>query len=196
MFIEPILLEHGIGWDEIDSLNATQGAAVDQLADGSADAAFLGGAIPTSSIIQAASTFDVQYIPFEEETRLKLIEKYPFFHPAVIPVDTYKGLDEEFPCLNVGSMHVITSASQEDDLIYELTKTIWENREEIAAKHPAGKALNEKNITRDTGIEYHPGALRFYQEIGLMESGEDMEGEAESESGDEEVSAETADAEE
>ena len=41
---------------------------------------------------------------------------------------------------------------------------------EIAAKHPAGKAINEKNAARRTGTDYHPGAVRFYKEIGLIES--------------------------
>ncbi|MDG2223050.1 MAG: TAXI family TRAP transporter solute-binding subunit [Rubripirellula sp.] len=178
MFIEPILAEHGIAWDEIDSIPATMAAAVDQLGDGSADAAFLGGAIPAGSITQATGTFDVQYIPFDEPTRQQLIEKYPFFHSATIPGGTYKGLDDDYQGLNVGSMHVITSASQNEDLIYALTKTVWENRAEIAEIHPAGKALNEKNITRDTGIPYHPGAIRFYQEIGVMDGGSDENTEA------------------
>lgn len=167
MFVEPILAEHGVGWDDITSLNATQSDSVDQLADGSADAAFLGGAVPTGSITQAASTFDVQYIPFDEATRQKLIEKYAFFHPATIPAGTYRGLDSAFEGLNVGSMHLITAASQDEELIYQLTKTIWENREEIAGKHPAGKAINEKNVARNTGIEFHPGSIRFYKEIGI-----------------------------
>ncbi len=172
MFIEPILAEHGIAWDEIESINATQSGSVDQLGDGSADAAFLGGAVPTGSITQATSTFDVQFIPFDEDARQTLIQKYAFFQPATIPAGVYKGLDADFQGLNVGSMHVITSASQPEDLIYAVTKTIWNNRAEIAEKHPAGKALNEKNITRDTGIEYHPGAVRFYQEAGLWPSTE------------------------
>jgi TRAP transporter TAXI family solute receptor len=178
MFIEPILAEHGVAWDEITSLNATQSGSVDQLGDGSADAAFLGGAVPTGSITQAASTFEVQFVPFDEATRQALIEKYPFFHPATIPGGTYKGLDSDFQGLNVGSMHVITSAAQDEELIYQLTKTIWENRAEIAAKHPAGKAINEKNVARDTGIEYHPGSIRYYKEAGIWP---EAEGESSSE---------------
>ncbi|QDS86668.1 NMT1/THI5 like protein [Rosistilla ulvae] len=171
-FVEPILAEHGVAWDEITSLNATQSGAVDQLGDGAADAAFLGGAVPTGSITQAASTFDVTYIPFDESVRQKLIEKYAFFHPATIPGGTYKGLDDDFLGLNVGSMHLITAASQSDELIYEVTKSIWENRAEIAGKHPAGKAINEKNVARNTGIEYHPGAIKFYEEVGVLEAAE------------------------
>lgn len=190
MFIEPILAEHGVAWEDITSLNATQSGAVDQLGDGSADAAFLGGAVPTGSITQAASTFEVQYVPFDEATRAKLIEKYAFFHPATIPGGTYKGLENDYLGLNVGSMHVITAAAQDEELIYQVTKTIWENRTEIAGKHPAGKALNEKNIARDTGIEYHAGAIKFYKEAGIWPGSETKPAAEKDESPAKEVTAE------
>ncbi len=168
MFVQPVVEEHGVKWTDFTQLNATQSGAVDMLGDGAADAAFLGGAVPTGSITQATSTFDVQFVPFDEDARLRLIEKYPFFHDASIPGGTYKGLDQDFKGLNVGSMHMITSANQDEELVYQLTKAIWENREEIAGKHPAGKAINEKNAARRTGTDYHPGAVRFYKEIGLI----------------------------
>ncbi len=168
MFVRPLVEAHGVAWDSFTQLNAPQSGAVDQLGDGSADAAFLGGAVPTGSITQAASTFDVFFVPLEPEVREKLIADYSFFHPATVPAGTYKGLDTDYSGLNVGSMHLITSADQDEELIYAVTKTIWENRAEIAAKHPAGKAINEKNVARDTGTPYHPGALRFYQEAGIL----------------------------
>ncbi|MFK8114087.1 MAG: TAXI family TRAP transporter solute-binding subunit [Rubripirellula sp.] len=172
MFIEPILKAHGVAWEDITSLNATQSGSVDQLGDGSADAAFLGGAVPTGSITQATSTFDVTFVPFDEDARQTLIKDYAFFHPFSIPAGTYKGMEADFQGLNVGSMHVITAKAQPEDLVYEVTKTIWENRAEIAGKHPAGKALNEKNIARDTGIDYHAGAIKFYQEAGIWPESE------------------------
>jgi TRAP transporter TAXI family solute receptor len=106
-------------------------------------------------------------VPFDDDARRRLIDKYPFFHAATIPTGTYKGLDQDFLGLNVGSMHMITSADQNEELVYQLTKTIWENREEIAVKHPAGKAINEQNAARRTGTDYHPGAIRFYEEAGI-----------------------------
>jgi len=48
-----------------------------------------------------------------------------------------------------------------------VTKAIYENREEVAAKHPAGKAIRAPNVVRDTGTEFHPGAIRYYKEIGI-----------------------------
>jgi len=167
MFVGPILEEHGVKLEDIDKVNSPQGPAVDMLGDGSADAAFLGGAMPAAAISQACASFDTLFIPFDPEVRQRLIDKYPFFHPITIPEDTYQGHEEPFDGLNVGSMHVITSASADEERIYQLTKTIWENRADIAATHGAGKAINEKNAARYTGTDFHPGAIRFYKEAGI-----------------------------
>lgn len=178
MFVRPVVEEHGLAWDQFTPLNATQSGAVDMLGDGSADAAFLGGAVPASAITQAVSTFDAYFVPYDEDARQRLIEKYPFFESFTLPAGTYKGQDQEMNVLNVGSMHLITSADQDEQLIYEVTKTIWENQEEIAEKHLAGKAI-AKSGTRDTGTEFHPGALRYYQEQGLLGSNDNRAGAAE-----------------
>ncbi|MEM8954999.1 MAG: TAXI family TRAP transporter solute-binding subunit [Verrucomicrobiota bacterium] len=166
-FVEPILEAHGVKLSDLDALYGTQPAAVDMLSDGSAAAAFLGGAIPTASITQASASGDIFFIPFEEEARQKLIEEYSFFQPALVEAGTYRGQEEDFPCLNVGSMHLITSTDKDEELIYQLTKALYENREAVVAKHPAGKAINPKNAARPVGTEFHPGAIRFYEEIGI-----------------------------
>jgi len=166
-FVTPILEAHGVKMSDITPLNATQAGAVDMLSDGSAAAAFLGGAIPTASISQAAASQEIVFIPFVEETRQALIRDYPFFHEAKIPGGTYRGQDKEFLGLNVGSMHLITATTQDEDLVYRVTKTLYENREEAAEKHPAGKAINPANVVRHTGTDFHPGAIRYYKEIGI-----------------------------
>ena len=167
MFVQPLLAAHGVTYDDFSPLNATQSGAVDMLGDGSADAAFLGGAVPTGSISQACSTHDIHFIPFGESERTKLVEDFPFFQPFTVKQDKYTDLTGDYDGLNVGSMHMITSADQDEDLIYEITKLIWENREAIAVQHPAGKAINEKNVARYTGTAFHPGAIKFYKEIGI-----------------------------
>jgi len=166
-FVEPILEAHGVKLSDLSPLYGTQSAAVDMLSDGSAAAAFLGGAIPTASITQACASGDIYFVPFEEEARQRLIEDYAFFHPALVKANTYRGQDKDYPCLNVGSMHLLTSASKDEETVYQLTKALYENREEVAAKHPAGRAINPNNAARPVGTEFHPGAVRFYREIGI-----------------------------
>lgn len=167
MFVKPLLAAHGVTYEDFSPLNATQSSSVDMLGDSSADAAFLGGAVPTSSISQACSTYDINFIPFGETEREKLVKDFPFFQPFTIKQDKYTDLTGDYAGLNVGSMHLITSADQDEELIYSITKLVWENREAIAAQHPAGKAINEQNAARYTGTEFHPGAIRFYKEIGI-----------------------------
>ena len=166
-FLEPLLEAHGVSYDDFTPLNGTQTQAVDMLADGSAAAAFLGGAAPTASITQACASRDIFFIPFEQEALDSLTSTYLFFRPATIPAGTYRGQEVDYPGLDVGSMHLITSAETDEDLVYRLTRTIYENREQVTAKHPAGRAINPNNVVRDTGIEFHPGAIRYFREIGI-----------------------------
>ena len=166
-FLKPILEAHGVTYDDLTELNATQAGAVDLLGDGSAAAAFLGGAVPTASIVQATASNTIHFVPFDPEAREKLLTDYPFFRPATLPAETYRGLDEPFEGLDVGSMIFITSASASDDLVYAVTKALYEGREAVVARHPAGKAIQPKNVVRETGTPFHPGAIRYYQEIGI-----------------------------
>ena len=112
MFVQPLLAAHGVTYDDFTQVYGTQSGAVDMLGDGSVDAAFLGGAVPTGSITQAASTYDIHFVPFVEETRQQLVGEYPFFQPVTVTADKYSDLEEDFQGLNVGSMHLITSADQ------------------------------------------------------------------------------------
>lgn len=167
MFVGKIVEAHGLTYDDFTPLNATQSGAVDQLSDGAAAASFLGGAVPTASITQASTSMDLRFVPFGDEAKATLIETYPFFEPATIPAGTYRNQDEAFEGLNVGSMHLITSADVSEETIYQVTKTLYENRAAVVERHPAGKAIQPKNVVKETGTPFHPGAERYYREIGI-----------------------------
>ena len=102
-FVRPLLEAHGITYDDFSPLYATQQAAVDMLTDGSADATFLGGPVPTASIVQAAASMDIVFLPYGDTEKQRLIDEYPFFRPATIPAGTYRNQTEAFEGLDVGS---------------------------------------------------------------------------------------------
>ncbi len=184
MFLGPLLTEHGVKYsgsaDDADFTpqNEIYTAAVQSLADGNCDAAFMGGAIPTPAVVQACNSNDIHFVAYDPEVRAKLIKELPFFSPATIPAKTkdgkptYKGMESDFEAMNVGSMQLITYEDVDEELIYNLTKTIWENRAEVVKQHPAARAINEDNAARNTGTEFHPGAIRFYKEIGIWPQGD------------------------
>jgi TRAP transporter TAXI family solute receptor len=166
-FIGPILEAHGLSYDDFTPLHDTQSGAVALLADRSADAAFLGGAVPTASITQACASQDIVFVPFGDAERDSLVDTYSFFAKKAIPAGTYRSQDEAFHGLNVGSMQLVTSADADEDTVYTFTKALFEHAAEVAAQHPAGKAINARNVARDTGTPFHPGAIRFFKEAGI-----------------------------
>jgi uncharacterized protein len=182
MFLGPLMTAHGVTYRDSEQdftpIQATYSEAVSLLGDGAADAAFMGGAIPTPAVTQASTTHDIFFVPYEPSIREQLIAEYPFYEAMIIPAktrdgkETYRGMTEDFVAMDVGSMHLITAASQDEELIYQITKTIWENRAEIVKQHRAGLSINEQNAARFTGTPFHPGAIRFYQEIGIWQDGE------------------------
>ncbi|MCY3740050.1 MAG: TAXI family TRAP transporter solute-binding subunit [Candidatus Poribacteria bacterium] len=166
-FLEPILSAHGITYEDFSPLNSHYTGAVDLLADGAAAAAFMGGAIPTPAVMQASTSQDIFFIPFDETAKQSLFATYPFFSAITIPADTYKGQAEPFASMNVGAMHLITAEHVDENMVYEFTKTLYTHRAEVVKRHGAGKAINPKNVVKDTGTPFHPGAIRYYQEIGI-----------------------------
>ena len=168
-FLQPILGAHDVTYEDFTPLHNTQAGAVDMLADGSAAAAFLGGAVPTASITRASASQNIFFIPFSDTAKQELFENYPFFNAVVIPSGTYRGQDDPFHGMNVGAMHLITAANLDAETVYQFTKVLYEQRAEVVKIHPAGKAINPKNIIKDTGTPFHPGAIRYYKEVGIWQ---------------------------
>lgn len=181
MFVRPILEEHGVAWDSFTPLFQPQGVAVDLLNDGQADAIFLGGAVPHPMVSRAMTTSSVRFLPYEQTAIAALVTKYPFYQPHEIPVilrgkPTYPKMKEPFAALNVGSMQLITHSDVDEQLVYDLTRTLYlaqvapdpaapdkGPRKAFSKKHPVGNALNPKNGARFTGIPFHRGSIRFFE---------------------------------
>jgi TRAP transporter TAXI family solute receptor len=164
-FLKPLLKAHGLSYDDLTVLNGNYFSAGDMISDGKADAAFMGGAIPIPAVTQLCSSQDVVFVELEEGIADKLAE--PYYFPVPIPADKYSDLDADFQGLNVGNMQLVTYSTVDEELVYNFTKVLYTNRAKVAEKHPAGKALNPKNAVRDTGVPFHPGAIRFYKEAGI-----------------------------
>ena len=168
-FLKPILSAHGLTYEDFSPLNSTYTGAVDLLADGSAAAAFMGGAIPTPAVKRASTSQNIFFVPFDATAKQSLCDTYPFFSAITIPAGTYEGQPEPFETMNVGAMHLITAENADENMVYKLTKNLYTHRAEVVKIHKAGKAINPTNIVKNTGTPFHPGAIRFYREIGIWQ---------------------------
>ncbi len=166
-FLKPLLAAHGISYDDLEVINGNYNQATELLGDGQADAAFMGGAIPIGAVTNLCASKDVVFLKFDDDAPAKLQQQHPFYFTVPIPAEKYSDLNEDMMGINVGNMIFATHANVDEDIVYNLTKLLYEHQEQVAEKHPAGKALNKNNIVRDTGTEFHPGAIKFYKEAGI-----------------------------
>ena len=131
------------------------------------DAFFMIGGYPVPAITEAAAMEPVRLLPVTGATRDKLLRELPVI-PVVIPGGTYPGIDAETQTVAVPALFVV-SAFVTDDLAYDITKALWQDatRRLLDNGHPAGKAIRIENALKGISIPLHPGAARYYQELGI-----------------------------
>ncbi len=140
-----------------------------RLADGQLDAFFYAGGTPFAALIQLGSTRGFELYKFSAAERKAINEIIPYYVDSMIPAGTYESITYDVPTLAVNGQ-LITSADQPTDLIYQITKALWnKNTRKLLDKgHAKGKAIRMETALKGVLIPVHPGAAKFYKEVGLM----------------------------
>ena len=97
-----------------------------------------------------------------------LTKKYPFLSSMVIPANTYKNQTAAVKTVAVNAV-LIASSDLKEDVVYNLTKALFENQAELATAHAKGKELNLKTAVTGVSIPFHPGARQVLQGKGPHE---------------------------
>jgi uncharacterized protein len=163
-----ILAAYGITEKEIKVENLKPNAAGEKLKDNSLDAFFFVGGYPAGAIAELTATGGIDILPITGPEADKLIKDFNFYSADNIPADTYKGIGA-VKTLAVGAQWV-TSAKQDATLVYNITKALWNDntRKALDSGHAKGKSIVSKNAIAGAGIPIHPGAEKFYKEVGLL----------------------------
>jgi TRAP transporter TAXI family solute receptor len=135
--------------------------------DGHCDGWLLCTTIPASSIMDLASTRKIRLISLPEE-KIKAMQKLNAgYIKRVIPKGTYQGVDYDVQGFGFFT-HLIISAKLPDDLVYKITKTMVQNLPRYGQVVKDMKGVTAKDLAMDIGIPFHPGALKYYKEIGAL----------------------------
>ncbi len=139
----------------------------DGLKDRTIDAGFIVAGIPTAAVSDVAAVRDVMIVEVPDEIYKKLTEKYKFYTQYTIPAGTYKGLDKDVKTVAVLAM-LVTRDDIPEDVIYEVTKAIFEHRDELVAAHKRAQDITLETALEGMPIPLHPGAEKYYKEKGLL----------------------------
>ncbi len=164
------ILEHyGITRDDISAAELNNSQSAERIADGQLDAYFYAMGTPSSALVQLGSTRGFDLYKFSESERDDIHKLIPYYVHSEIPPGTYEAVNYTVPTIAVNGQ-LVTSADQPDDLIYEITKALWNKntRKLLDNGHPKGKVITMETALKGVLTPLHPGAERFYREKGLI----------------------------
>ncbi|MCH8551406.1 MAG: TAXI family TRAP transporter solute-binding subunit [Natronospirillum sp.] len=162
---QTLLEANGMSYDDFRStqrLNFNETA--DALRDGDIDVGFWSVGPPTSSIMSLATSRDIRVIELSQEEIDNAIAVEPTFAPYDMPAGLYEGVDD---VLTIGTPNVlVVNEAMDEELAYNITRIMFEYVQELRDVHPAAESTTVPFSLGATPIPLHPGALRYYEEVG------------------------------
>ena len=139
--------------------------AVSLLKDGHAQAFTLGTTIPASSVMDLATSRKIRVIDLKEA--VEPMKKINAGYTAVtLPANTYPGQTQAATQIGYAA-HLIVSCKLPEERVYTMLRTIAANMRDLSAVNKAMENVTPAMMAEDIGVRFHPGAVRFYREVGV-----------------------------
>ncbi len=160
-----------MGWSASDFSLAAELKSAEQaaaLCDNKIDAIVFTVGHPAGTIKEATTSCESRLIDVDNEAIRKLVDDNAFYAMATIPAGMYAGTDKDTTTFGVGATFV-SSTKTSPDVIYEVTKAVFENFDRFKRMHPAFENLKEEDMIKNNlSAPLHDGAVRYYKERGWM----------------------------
>ncbi len=160
-----LLEANGITYDDFDPRRLNFNETADAIRDGDIDAGFWSVGPPTSSIMNLATTRDIRLVGLTDEEIANAKQAEPVFAAYKLKAGLYEGMDEAVQSIGIPNVLAVSS-EMDEELAYQITKVLFEQTDELIAIHPAANDTTVEFSVESTPIGFHPGALRYYEEVG------------------------------
>ncbi|MDN3610765.1 TAXI family TRAP transporter solute-binding subunit [Vibrio ostreicida] len=144
------------------------GSSASALQNGTIDGMNTPAGVPVGAVTQAFSALgqDIKILSFTEAQIAQVNRKYNLWTKYEIPANTYPGVEKAVTTIAQPNFLAVRGDISEDD-IYQLTKTIYENLPFLQGIHKATKAMAIEKALDGLPVPLHPGAMRYYKEVGV-----------------------------
>jgi len=160
-----------MGWSADDFALAAELKSAEQaaaLCDNKIDAIVFTVGHPAGTIKEATTSCESKLITVDNDVIRKLVDDNAFYAMATIPGGMYTGTDEDTTTFGVGATFV-SSTKTSPEVIYEVTKAVFENFDRFKKMHPAFANLKEADMIKNNlSAPLHEGAVKYYKERGWM----------------------------
>ncbi|GAB7055112.1 MULTISPECIES: TAXI family TRAP transporter solute-binding subunit [Paenibacillus] len=163
-----ILKAYGMSYKDMASVqNLSFSDSVEQMKDGRLDVLFWTVPSPFAVLTDLAQSKDMDLLAIPEDKIEQMTSSNPGLVRAILTKGTYKGLDHDVVTVQ-SPLVVIANKDAPVDLVYQVTKTIYDNLNDLKKIDPALKPVDQESLPADIGVPMHPGAKKFFQEKGLL----------------------------
>lgn len=159
-----ILKAAGLAYSDLSKVEYLPFAeSVELMKNRQLDATLQSAGLGVASIRDLASSVEITVVEIPGSVIGKVGAPYV---AATIPAKTYNGQDTDVPTAAVVN-YLVTSTAVKDDLVYQMTKAIFESTETLGAAHSAAKAIKLEKALEGMPVPVHPGAAKYFTEKGL-----------------------------
>jgi len=129
------------------------------------DVLAVGAGVPFPSFIELEAKNRVRYVTLTRENIAALRLAMPELSPSRVPAGTYPSLLRDYQTLGLYNF-AVAHADLPADLVYNIVRVVFDKHEEMMEVHASAAATVSANMERNTFLPLHPGAIRFYRQIG------------------------------
>jgi TRAP transporter TAXI family solute receptor len=159
---------YGLDYTQMSKVNfGSYTDSVSQLKDGHAQMFTLITTVPASAIMDLASARDVRVLDFPEDKFRALQKINKGYDKRIIKAGSYPKQDKDVQTIGTWT-HLIASCKLPEPLVYNITKALASNVENLGNVVAAVKGLSVKDMATDVGVPLHPGARKFYLEAKAL----------------------------
>jgi uncharacterized protein len=149
-----------------DSIYGSFADMVTELFAGRHDAFVTLTGAPMPAIEEAEAKEPVNFISLSPEQIDTIRKAMPEFSSSKIVAATYRSLDKDYRTIGVYNF-AIARTDLPDELVYQLVKAVFDNQPRLLKAHPTASETIPQNVEKNTFLPFHPGAVRYYREIGI-----------------------------
>jgi uncharacterized protein len=142
----------------------------DALKDGKIDAFFWSGGLPTAAVqdLSHSQGITIRLIPTGGLVPALQKEHGPLYFPLEMPANAYPGVTSPVSVVGVANV-LLVNKSMPEQLAYDITRILFEKQAELERIHPEARHLTLATAVKGSPAEFHPGALRYYKERGILD---------------------------
>lgn len=163
---EAVLDALGISTDTFKDSRLSFTESANALRDGTIEVGFWSVGPGTSSILDLSTTHDIRILGFTPEQTQKILAAKSTYADVELAGGIYRGVDKAVPTIGVWNV-MICQKSLDTDLVYKLSKALFENNDYLVKIHPSAAYTTPENTVKYSVIPLHPGTIKYLKEKGI-----------------------------